>query len=70
MRLVVAALRDKPLPGHTAPLDLPLDRRVEYALDCLDCGHKREAEALEFLRKVQARVDNPHLSALITEALR
>lgn len=68
MALIVALMRDKPMPGMKPAIDVPLDRRVEYALNCIDADTDAD-EARKFLAKVQDRIDNPKLSEQVAQAL-
>lgn len=68
MKLMLALIRDKQLPGRGPQLSVPLDRRVQYALDCLDAGRDEEA-ALKLLAWAAPRLDNPDLQAAAHEAL-
>lgn len=68
-KLIVALMRDKPMPGKSALLNVSLDRRVEYALNCIDADDESKHQAVEFLRKVRDRLDNPRLQAKVEEVL-
>lgn len=68
-KLIVALMRDRPVPGKSPLLNVPLERRVEYALNCIDADDESKHEAVDFLRKVKDRLDNPHLQAKVEEVL-
>lgn len=68
-KLVVAMLRDRPVPGKSALLNVPLEERVEYALNCIAADHDSAEEARTFLHKVRGHLDNPELSAKVDEVL-
>ena len=68
-KLIVALMRDRPMPGKSPVLNVPLERRVEYALDCIDAEHESADEARAFLRKVRDRLDNEHLQSRVDRAL-
>ena len=60
MKLVLALMRDKKPPGKGPTLDMPLEKRVEYAIDCLqagDTGETHQAQAREFLHKAREHLD-------------
>lgn len=68
-KLLIALMRDKPLPGKSDVLDVSMDDRVKYALDCIEADGPEKGQAIEFLQKVRDRVDNPELSSKIESAL-
>lgn len=61
MKLIIAAIRDKKPPGREAALDVPLEKRVHYAIDCIEANAPQADQAREFLRNVADRIDNPEL---------
>jgi hypothetical protein len=74
-KLIVAALREKGPPEKAGPVqvDLPLEARVSYALDCLDADSShpegKGGEALAFLRAVLPRLDDPELQSRVESAI-
>jgi hypothetical protein len=72
MKLIIAAMRDRPVPGKSQLLNMPLDKRVEYALNCLDAGDtspEHQSQAREFLTKARAHLDetDPQHKKLLTQ---
>ena len=70
-KLVVALMRERPVPGKGPLLNMPLEKRVAYALDCLDAGDSSPAhqqQAREFLQKAREHLDHedPGHRALLT----
>lgn len=69
MKLIVAQLRDKPIPGKSPLLNVSLDKRVSYALDVIEAEESHADEARNFLTKIMHRIDDPELQAKVAEAL-
>lgn len=60
-KLVIALMRDRPVPGKSSLLNMPLERRVAYAINCLDAGDSspaHEQQAREFLQKAREHLDH------------
>ena len=72
MKLLIAAMRDGPVPrGKSALEGVPLEVRVQCAINviqaCEDEGHCEEAR--EFLRKAAPKIDDPELQEAAHQAV-
>lgn len=60
-KLIIAIMRDRPAPGKGPTLDMPLDKRVQYAINVLhagDTGDTHLSQAREFLTKAREHLDS------------
>jgi hypothetical protein len=55
MKLVIQILQSK-MPEDKPTPKISIKDRVEYAIDCIACGHNK-AKAIEFLRKAKAKLE-------------
>lgn len=71
-KLLVALMREKPAPGRDPLMDMTLEKRISYAINCLqagDTGEAHEAQAREFLTKAREHLDAsaPEHKALLNQ---
>ncbi len=68
-KLLIALMRDRPMPGKSR-IDVPMEKRVQYAIDSIEGDTPEKDQAIEFLHKVKDRLDDPELVAKVDQALR
>jgi hypothetical protein len=77
MKLTIGLMKDRPMPSKADSSDsaeraarqseavaMPMDRRVQYAIDCIEGDSPEAADARSFLQKVLAKkliADNAEL---------
>lgn len=68
---LIGKLRDSKVPAKASTRsDIDLEKRVQYALNCLEADMPEKADkARTFLQEAKSRLDNPELISRIEEAL-
>lgn len=71
MPKLISKLRESKVPARTSSRsDIDLEKRVRYALNCLEADMPHKAEkARAVLQEAKSRLDNPELISRIEEAL-
>lgn len=70
MSKLISKLRETKLPrkspegGH-----IDLEKRVRYAIDCIEADMPSKKKAIEFLTKARQHLDNPELLSQLDKAL-
>jgi hypothetical protein len=64
-------VRDRKMPDKKPRLDVPLDKRVEYAIQVVDAAENDShvEEAKTFLAAVQDRIQDPQLKEQVSQLL-
>jgi hypothetical protein len=60
MKLNLTLIVDQDVPPSRPEQRPSLKDKVEYAIDCIDCGGYNKSEAILFLRKVHNKLEQMH----------
>lgn len=68
-KVLIAVLKDRKLPSKQDTTPVSLEKRAQYAIDCIEADMPNRAKAIQFLTHIKDRLDNPELVSQIEKVL-